>query len=104
MKPVFIRLACEISETHNLQAVFLRFQDTKRESWSPAFLVEAVETGNKNRWVTEVTHVLRRKLREDEIKSFSRTGRSTNSIAFNSITLEKMSTIAVENKKKKNFN
>ena len=66
--------------------------------------MEAVETGNKNRWVTEATHVLRRKLREDEIKSFSRTGRSTNSIAFNCITLEKMSTIAVENKKKKNFN
>ena len=66
--------------------------------------MEAVETGNKNRWVTEATHVLRRKLREDEIQSFSRTGRSTNSIAFNSITLEQMSTIAVENKKKKNFN
>ena len=31
--------------------------------WSQAFLEETVETGNKNRCVTEATHVLRRKLR-----------------------------------------
>ena len=33
--------------------------------WSQAFLAETVETGNKSRCVTEVTHVLRRKLRQD---------------------------------------
>ena len=60
-----VSLACVSSETHNLQAVFLRIQDTKRKSWSQAFLAETVETGNKNRYVTEDTHVLRRKLRKD---------------------------------------
>ena len=33
---------------------------------SQAFLAETVETGNKNRCVTEATHVLQRKLRKDK--------------------------------------
>ena len=55
-------LACVSSETHNLQAVFLRIWDTERGSCSQAFLADTVETGNKKRYVTEATHVLRRKL------------------------------------------
>ena len=43
--------------------------------------METVETGTKNRCVIEATHVLQRKLRKDEIRSFSETRRSTNSIA-----------------------
>ena len=54
-------LACVSSETHNLEAVFPRIYDTKRDSWCQAFLVETVETGNKNLCVTEATHVLQRK-------------------------------------------
>ena len=42
---------------------FLRIWYTKRWLWSQAFLAETLETGNKNRCVTEATHVLRRKLR-----------------------------------------
>ena len=60
-----ISLACVRSETHNLLAVFLGIEDTKRKSWSQAFLAETVKTGNKNHCVTEATHVLRRKLRKD---------------------------------------
>ena len=58
-------LACVSSETRDLHAVFFRIYDTKEESLCQAFLAETVETGNKNRCVTEVTHVLRRKLRKD---------------------------------------
>ena len=32
--------------------------------------MEAVETGNKNRWVTTATHVLRRKLRKIKFRVF----------------------------------
>ena len=60
-----ISLAYVSSETHNLQRVFLRIYDIKRESLCQAFLAETVETGNKNRCVMEATHVLRRKLRKD---------------------------------------
>ena len=48
-----------------MQAVFLRIYDSKGESLCQAFLAATVETGNKNRCVTEATHVLRRKLRKD---------------------------------------
>ena len=58
-----ISLACVGSETHNLQAVFLRIYDTKGRSLCQASVAEIVETGNKNRCVTEATHVLRRKLK-----------------------------------------
>ena len=63
--PVVISLTCVSSETHNLQAVFLRIYNTKEALGTQAFLAEIVETGNKNRCVTEATHVLRRKLRKD---------------------------------------
>ena len=46
-----ISLAYVSSETHNLQRVFLRIYDIKRESLCQAFLAETVETGNKNRCV-----------------------------------------------------
>ena len=48
------------SKTHNLQAgFFLHIQYTKRTVVVPlAFLVETVETGNKNRSVTKAMHVL----------------------------------------------
>ena len=46
---LLVSLACVTSETHNLQAVFLRIYDTKGESWCQVFLAETVETGNKNR-------------------------------------------------------
>ena len=36
---------------------------TKWWFWSQAFPAETVETGNKNRFVTETMHILRRKLR-----------------------------------------
>ena len=52
-----ISLACVGSETHNLHAVFLRIYDTKGRSLCQAFIAETVETGNKNRYVTEATHV-----------------------------------------------
>ena len=45
-------------ETHNLQAVFLRIQDTKGWLGSQAFLAETVETGNKNHCKTKATHML----------------------------------------------
>ena len=61
---VLISLACVSSETHNLQCVFLRIQDTKGKSLCQAFLAETVQTGTKNRCATEVTLVLRRKLRK----------------------------------------
>ena len=61
---IFI-LPCLSSDTHNLQPVFLRNYDTKGGSLCQAFLAETVKTGNKNRCVTEATHVLRRKLRKD---------------------------------------
>ena len=34
----------------------------KKRLWSQAFLVETMETGNKNRCMTEAMHVLQRKL------------------------------------------
>ena len=49
--PNLISLACVSSETHNLQAVFLRIYDTIRESWCQAFLTETVEIRNKLRIV-----------------------------------------------------
>ena len=58
---ILVSLACVSSETHNPQPVFLRIYGTKGESLCQAFLAETVETGNKNRWVTEATHVLRKK-------------------------------------------
>ena len=60
-------LACVSSDTHKMcrPFFFLRTQDTKGRSCSQAFLAETVETGNKNRCVTEAMHVLRRKLRKD---------------------------------------
>ena len=61
---VLISLPCVSSKTHNLQCVFLRIQDTKGESLCQAFLAETMQTGTKNRCVTEATHVLRRKLRK----------------------------------------
>ena len=61
---VLISLACVSSEIRNLQCVFLRIQDTKGESLCQAFLAETVQTGTKNRQVTEATHVLRRTLRK----------------------------------------
>ena len=61
---VLISLACVSSETHNLQCVFLRIQDTKGKSLCQAFLAETVQTGTKNRCATEVTLFLRRKLRK----------------------------------------
>ena len=53
-----ISLACVRSGTHNLQPVFLRIYGTKRGSLCQAFLLETVESGNKNHCVTEATHVL----------------------------------------------
>ena len=61
---ILVSLACVSSETHNLQPVFLRIYDTKGESLCQAFLAETVETGDKNRCVTEATHILRKKLLE----------------------------------------
>ena len=65
-----INLACASSDTHNLQAVFfslyLVHKTTVVVLGVP--LAENVETGNKNRCVTEATHVLRRKLR---LRAFS---------------------------------
>ena len=49
--PNLISLACVGSETHNLEAVFLRIYDTKGESWCQAFLAEIVEIRNKLRIV-----------------------------------------------------
>ena len=46
---LLVSLACVTSETHNLQAVFLRIYDTKGESWCKVFPAETAETGNKNR-------------------------------------------------------
>ena len=60
-----INLACISSETHKLQPVFLCIYDTKGGSLCQAFQAETVETGNNNCCVTEVIHVLRRKLRKD---------------------------------------
>ena len=59
---ILVSLACVSSETHNLQPVSLPIYDTKGESWCQAFLGETVETGNKNRCVTEATYVLQKKL------------------------------------------
>ena len=54
------------SEIHNLQADFFpSYLVHKTALWSLAFLAATVETGNKNRFVIEVTHVLRRKIRKD---------------------------------------
>ena len=50
-----VSLACVSSETHNLQRVFRRIQDTKKESLCRAFLAETVETETKNRCVIEAT-------------------------------------------------
>ena len=62
-----ISLASVSSESHNLQRISLRIYHTKGESLCQAFLAETMETGNKNRCVMEATHVLRRKLRKDQI-------------------------------------
>ena len=40
---MLISLACVSSETHNLQAIFLRIYDTKGVSLCQAFLAETVE-------------------------------------------------------------
>ena len=58
-------LACVSSETIYEEKRLADNEDTKGKSWSQAFLAETVETGNKNRWATEATHVLRRRLRKD---------------------------------------
>ena len=57
----FLSPACVNSETHSLQRVFLRILYTNGGSLCQAFLAKTVETGNKNRSVTEATHALRRK-------------------------------------------
>ena len=62
---MLVSLSCTSSETHNLQPVFLRIYGTKGGSMCQAFLVETVETGNKNHCVTKATHVLQTKLRKD---------------------------------------
>ena len=62
---VTISLPCMRSETHNLQHVSHRIQDTKWGSLCQAFLAETVETGTNNCCMIETTHVLRRKLMKD---------------------------------------
>ena len=62
---MLVSLSCASSETHNLQPVFLHIYGTKGGSMCQAFLVETVETGNKNHCVTKATHVLQTKLRKD---------------------------------------
>ena len=54
-----IRLAC-VSKPF-----LLRIQYTKRRLCSQVFLLQTVETGTKNHWLTEATHVLRRKIKKD---------------------------------------
>ena len=64
---ILISLACVSSVTHNLQLVLLHIYDgydTKGRSLCQAFLAKTVETGNKNRCVTEATYVLRIKLKK----------------------------------------
>ena len=58
-----VSLACVSSETHICNPFFFVFMTQKGQ----AFLAETEERGNKNRCVTEATHVLQRKLRKDQI-------------------------------------
>ena len=93
-----ISLACVSSDTHNLQAVvFLRlFVVHKPTVVVPGVpLAENVETGNKNRCVTEATHVLRRKLR---FRDFSERVCLRILSLEALITLKQVNTSVVENK------
>ena len=59
-----ISLAFVSSETQ-FASRFSSYLGHKKALGSQAFLAETVKTGNKNRCVTEATHVWRRKLRKD---------------------------------------
>ena len=95
-----ISIACVSSDSHNLQAVFFSsYLVHKTTVVVPGVLLaENVETGNKNRCVTEATqatHVLRRELfRNGSVYEFYRLKAL--------ITLEQVNTSVVENKKNLN--